>query len=312
MKCIDCKMQNANGKLQIACTCIFLLVTMPIVAAPFSFDDIEFWVGEGANRAALVIDWVESSTEPPALAWGFRWNGSARGSDMLAAVVAADPRLFAKLGGTRANPTAVYGLGYDANDDGAFGIDDGTEFDAAGFAFSGPADLAGATDREDFYAEGWFTGFWHYGVASANPYDGGNWSDTPVGMAGRMLTDGAWDSWAFSPSFNFAAFAENPEAALPPPALPGDFNGDGLVDSGDYGTWASTFGSTTELAADGSGNHVVDAADYIVWRAHNGASAATLATNVPESASLSLAIILLLTRIAIRRNANAVVFRSHR
>ena len=84
----------------------------------FSFDDIEFWVGNGANRAALVIDWVENAADPPALAWGYRWDGAAKGRDMLTALVAADPRLFAKLGGTPGSPVAVYGLGYDADGDG--------------------------------------------------------------------------------------------------------------------------------------------------------------------------------------------------
>ena len=257
---------------------------IPSVAQTFSFDDIQFWVGSGANRAALVIDWVETSTEPPALAWGYRWNGIAHGNDLLAAIVAADPRLFAKLGGTPANSNAVYGLGYDADGDGEFGIDDGTQFDADGFAFTAPADLATATDAGDYYAEGWFTGFWHYGVAAANPYGGGGWSDTPVGMAGRALTDGGWDSWTFSPEFNFASFAENPRAA-PPPVLPGDFDRNGRVDAADYSLWRSQFGSTSELAADGNGNGVVDAADYVAWRRHFGTAANSLAAkpqSIPE------------------------------
>ena len=37
---------------------------------------------------------------------------------MLAAVIAADPRLYGKLGGTRSDLNAVYGIGYDANGDG--------------------------------------------------------------------------------------------------------------------------------------------------------------------------------------------------
>ena len=61
---------------------------------------------------------------------------------MLTAIVAADPRLFAKLGGSRNDPDAVYGIGYDADGDGEFAIDDDTVFDAEGFAFTSPADLA--------------------------------------------------------------------------------------------------------------------------------------------------------------------------
>ena len=136
MKSRNCKLQIANCKLQIAIACVFVLMPTLVIAAPFTFDDIDYWVGTGSNRAAFVIDWVENSTEPPALVWGYRWDGTANGRDMLTAIVAADDRLFAKLGDTSANPVAVYGLGYDADDDGEFALDDDTAFDADGIAFT--------------------------------------------------------------------------------------------------------------------------------------------------------------------------------
>ena len=320
MRTENCKMQIANCKLHkiakrilgvgrkaestAAKTCIIVvsLASTTFAQTPFSFDDIQFWVGAGDNRAAVAIDWHEHQAEPPALVWGFRWDGIAHGSDMFTAVVAADPRLFAKLGGTRSNPDAVYGIGYDANGDGEFAIDDDTVFDAEGFAFTGPADLATSMDATDCYAEGWFTGFWHYGVASANPYDGATWSDNAVGMASRELTDGSWDSWTFSPTFNFASFAGNPVAA-PPPLMVGDFNQDGRVDTGDYSAWRNAFGSTSHLAADASGNGHVDAADYVVWRkalraAEIGASSSEN-INIPEPTS-ALSFAFLLTQFMIR------------
>ena len=257
----------------------------PGVATPFSFDDIEFWVGTGANRAAVAIDWVEHSTEQPALVWGFRWNGAASGRDMLLAVVTADQRLFAKLGDPPANPVRVFGLGYDADRNGEFGIEDGTTFNDSGIAYSSPPFFpAAASDPDDYYAEGWTFGFWHYGVAGTSPFAGGSWSDSGVGMASRTLSDGAWDSWTFSPTFDFTAFAENPRAAPPPPFAPGDFNRDGRVDAADYAFWRADFGSTAELAADGNGNGVVDAADYVVWRRHlgHGHSSIAAANVIPE------------------------------
>jgi hypothetical protein len=255
----------------------------------FTFDDIQFWVGSGSNRAALAIDWLDSSTQPQALVWGYRWNGTAHGSDMFTAVVAADPRLYAKLGASPAN-RAVYGLGYNANGNGTFGISDDTVFDSQGFAFTDPADLAAATDSGDYYAEGWFTGFWHYGVASNNPYGGGNWSDIASGMSGRTLADGAWDSWTFSPTFNFTSFAKNPVAA-PSPFAAGDFNRDGYVDAADYGMWRVAFGSTSEPAPDANRNRIVDAADYVIWRKAASGAAATSdlsSTGVPEPSTIWL------------------------
>jgi hypothetical protein len=300
-------MQIANCKLQIAIACVVALNGSSMtVAAPFSFDDIEFWVGDGANRAALVIDWVEDSTEPPALAWGFRWDGEANGSTMLLAIVAADPRLFVKLGGT-SDYLSLYGVGYDANNDGEFAIRDGTQFDASGIAF-GNAPFMGTTaeDIADYYSEGWTFAFWHYGNAASNPYEGGSWTDSGSGMVDRDLTDGTWDSWVFTTSFDFGAFAANPVAAPPPTSVPGDFNHDGQVDAADYAVWSSTFGSTTELAADANGNHVVDAADYIVWRANASASSAAVAQvsplPVPEPTAATLSLVFLFGHFVVRFN----------
>jgi hypothetical protein len=251
-----------------------------------------------------VIDWKEDATQPPALAWGFRWDGTATGATMLKAIVADDPRLFAKLGGTAASPSAVYGLGYDADGDGVFGIDDNTTFDAQGFAFTPPADLAVATDADDHYAEGWFTGFWHYGVAASNPYGGGSWSDTPAGMASRALVDGAWDSWTYTPVFDFTAFAENPTPA-PSPYPPGDFDHDGHVTASDYTRWRETLGSSMQLDADGNHNGIVDAADYIVWRRNVGGQSAALgmqSNGVPEPAAAAMVGVIWLIRFLMRRN----------
>ena len=36
----------------------------------FTFNNIEFWVGEGENRAALIVDWYDDGET--AMVWGFR------------------------------------------------------------------------------------------------------------------------------------------------------------------------------------------------------------------------------------------------
>src|SRR4051794_4884183 len=263
-----------------------------VKATPFSFDDIQYWVGSGANRSALVIDWAENSTDPPALVWGYRWDGAKHGNDMLLAILSDDPRLFAKLGGPTANPDKVYGLGYDANNNRQFAVTgDPVDFDPRGIAFTDPPDQGTASDPGDYYAEGWYLGFWHYGVCATNPYGGGRWSDVSQGMATRTLADGSWDSWTFSPTFNFASFPENPVAAEPP-FSPGDFNHDGHVDIADYAVWRATYGSASNLAADANGNSVVDAADYVIWRQNSGtAGNASASFGVPEPCCLVLCVL---------------------
>jgi hypothetical protein len=310
MKAKNCKMQNARYKLLIVVAGVSALLPSLLRAATFTFDDIDFWVGTGDNRAALVIDWVEANTDPPALAWGYRWDGAATGYDMLRTIVEADDRLFAKLGEFDEG-TSLFGLGYDVDNDGQFGalkINGAgqpiqTLFDAAGIAVSGIPDQDGrralATDPGDYYAEGWFTAVWHYGNevempvgTPTNPYDGGSWKDNGSGMLLRNLKNRSWDSWAYevippTPPFNLDSYAENPVAAAAP-FLPGDYNRDHHVNDLDYQLWKSDFGSTNSPAVDGNGNGVVDAADYTIWRNHVGLGAGSWAAGdgVPEPTSL--------------------------
>jgi hypothetical protein len=60
--------------------------------------------------------------------------------------------------------------------------------------------------------------------------------------------------------------------AVPPPALPGDYNLNGVVDSADYLVWRKAFGQTVPQfsSADGDGSSIVNNADYDVWRSHFG------------------------------------------
>lgn len=84
--------------------------------------------------------------------------------------------------------------------------------------------------------------------------------------------------------------------------LDGDYNGDGLVDMGDYNVWAAAYGQTTASGADGNGDGVVDAADYTVWR--DNASAAPT-SSVPEPSSLTLVLSLAAASTSLRRPPTA-------
>ena len=75
----------------------------------FTFDDIKFWVGEGENKAALVVDWYYD--DETAMVWGFRWNGEATGLDMIKAIAKADPSFLFLTQLTNLGNT-IAGLGY--------------------------------------------------------------------------------------------------------------------------------------------------------------------------------------------------------
>ena len=76
------------------------------------------------------------------------------------------------------------------------------------------------------------------------------------------------------------------------PGVPGDYNGDGIVDAADYTRWRDNLNQSVTLPNDTTPG-MVTAADYTVWKSHfgqtagPGSGAATL-TSVPEPASAAL------------------------
>jgi hypothetical protein len=63
------------------------------------------------------------------------------------------------------------------------------------------------------------------------------------------------------------------------PTLAGDYNGDGVVNAGDYVTWRRALATGGTLLNETASPGVVDQADYDAWRANFGA------TNIPGSGS---------------------------
>jgi hypothetical protein len=77
-------------------------------------------------------------------------------------------------------------------------------------------------------------------------------------------------------------------------ALAGDYDHNGVVDSGDYTLWRQSIG-TSNLNADGNHDGTVDNADYVIWRKHEGESLPGIAsgsgiegTLVPEPNAVCL------------------------
>ncbi len=79
--------------------------TEPIAAfEPFRFtaDDVTFWTGSGANEALLIVDFQDGA-EITSYGWGFRFDGTTTGADMLNAVAEADPNFAIVLAGAFLN-----------------------------------------------------------------------------------------------------------------------------------------------------------------------------------------------------------------
>ena len=58
------------------------------------------------------------------------------------------------------------------------------------------------------------------------------------------------------------------------PVVPGDYNGNGIVDAADYVVWRHTLNQTVPIGtgADGNGNATIDTGDYTIWRTSFGKS----------------------------------------
>jgi hypothetical protein len=154
-------------------------VVLSGVAQAFSFADVTNWTGTGSNQAILVMDFNDG-INPQSYAWGYRWDGTATGADMIAAIDAADSRLVTD------RPDFGWGVflnsaQYDANGDGAF-------------------EHVGAE-----YPSGW----WSYWTA-----EGGNsWTEVSFGMSARTLVNGSWDGWSYVVGSNTETAPSDPVAA---------------------------------------------------------------------------------------------------
>jgi hypothetical protein len=90
----------------------------------------------------------------------------------------------------------------------------------------------------------------------------------------------------------------------------GDYDRSGQVNAADYALWRSSFGeSGPDLFADGNGDATIDAADYVLWRVHSDGSAAgaslpgaAVSSSVPEPASSSLLIAVVVSGVMFSRN----------
>lgn len=222
------------------------LASSPVLA--LSLDDIQCWAGTGTNRAALVIHWsapeVRDDTTVPnpsadkSLAWGFRWNDSANAEDLFNALLAADPRLFAVVSHNATYGKAIYGLGYDQNNNRNFGVRNGTNIFAASVFTNGlrvasfsQADNLQSLDAGDVFWSGWngpSWELWHESgltggfIAAPNrstnaywtpddpeqPWTGvhGQWEYAHFGLSGLTLKNGSWVGWSVAAgSFDFFA-----------------------------------------------------------------------------------------------------------
>ncbi len=169
-----------------------LVLGLALVAhADVSFDDIQFWAGTGPNRAGLVIDWNDGA-DPQSLVWGYKWDGSATGEDMLLAI---------------AGVTTITG----ASTSTVYGADPSLSAELTDWGWGKSLDRL-AYDNGTFNHDesGWG---WYYWVST----DGTSWTVSGGGMAGRTLTNGNWDGWSYEVGAPWPP-SNHPSEPVPAPA----------------------------------------------------------------------------------------------
>lgn len=115
---------------------------------------IEYWAGTGANQAVMVVDFA--ATGGQSYSFGYRWDGTATGYDMVQSIAAAGDLDF----------TATTFPGF------------GTYID--NFTYGSEA------GNIDFYWQ-YFTGIPAGGSVT--------WNSSMIGMGERVLADGRIDGW---------------------------------------------------------------------------------------------------------------------
>ena len=205
-------------------------------ASAVSLDDIQFWVGSGTNRAALVIEWsvpesrIYSTVPAPiadkSLVWGYRFNGKATAAQMFQAIVAADPRLYAVGTIDPLYGLGIFGIGFHLGGCSTQGITDGTttNYFTNGVLTNATvdADAAAPLNPGDLYWGGWYGpnwenwtemgdagGFFDYPDRGTNAY----WTSTDplyassgfqgqwqfaYGLSSLQLTNGSWIGFSVS------------------------------------------------------------------------------------------------------------------
>lgn len=160
----------------------------------FTFDDIHYWVGEGTNEAAIVIDW-NNGLPGSSIAYGYRWNGTATNmTTILRELESEDRRLHVGISQGLWG-SSMDDFGYDSNGNGG------------AFDFTGKL----TTDSNDFVGA-FGTYYWAASyLTAAAVSDNDSWEYYGVGIDGQIPENGQWIAyknvdWNIWPS--------------PPPSLP--------------------------------------------------------------------------------------------
>ncbi len=135
-----------------------------------------------------------------------------------------------------------------------------------------------------------FSVFTHALLAGSPAINAGSPTFTPNAYTPALTTDQRGQGFARVKSGRIDAGAFESDLA---PALPADFNGNGMVDGSDFLAWQRNFGKTGAIKADGdaNGDGNVNATDLTAWKAGYGSVAAVAAASSSASVTSTAALL---------------------
>jgi hypothetical protein len=180
-----------------------VVLPKPVSKSPYNytFNDVQFWVGEGSNRAMFIVLWPDGKI-PVALAWGYKWNGEKHGVDMVFDIAKVDSRLFVLGEYTGPLGVAIGGIGYNINGNSIQLKDPNGNLhtpvnggvDGVGYNYDGWT----CTDPSAHWNSGWYGGYWSYWVSDNGPNS--QWYYSNLGASSRPLVNNSVDAWWFDTS----------------------------------------------------------------------------------------------------------------
>ncbi len=199
-----------------------------------NLNDLNYW-GSGANRSGLVIDWNDGKTNE-SLAWGFNWSTSATVFEMLAALVAQDPRLFLRYDSATSFGAAIIGIGYQSGS-ASFGVSGAedtignpivpvftngfSDTNTGAGSTEGPFDSDNAipVNAVDHYDEGWSSSYWQLFEGGTSLTYPAAWADAGTGASSLTLQNESWYAFSISDSGWTSVLPGGAVVAVPEPAI---------------------------------------------------------------------------------------------
>ncbi len=224
---------------------LFFLTALSLTttAQTIRFADIDRWIGQGSDSAAVAIIWNDGKTNDT-LVWGYKFSGQATGADMMEAIAKADPRLYISYTRSATLGVAINAIGYDRDNNAKTGIrfEGKNMYQPDGWYLVTGWNPPTAADSTDHFAGGFVDNkFFNYLTAEGE----GSFVSSSVGASSRSLRNGSRDVWVYKTWGGNFALSDYIVAPQTPTYADGVF----LLNEGWFGHES---GHVNFLAADGT------------------------------------------------------------